>query len=167
MESIRPDHFQAGSPEEAYLKLLTTLQTNLAAFEVSFDSVVHAFANRARAERKARRAEIKREQPGDKIKFSSNVLLYRFHNGTVELVWNELWYKPSDPTVRYRRIPLTKGAAKIAEVIRRAHPDEVDLLREHEDEARRFRKLWMQYQQIRKALVRFNRESMRLLSAAE
>lgn len=167
MEFIRPAQYQADSPEGAYLELLNTLQTNLTAFEITFDSVVHAFANRVREERKVRRAQIKQSQPGGERKFSSNVLLYRFHNGTVELVWTEIWYKPDDPTVRYRRIPQSKGIAKISDVIRGAHPDEVDLLREHEDQARRFRKLWIHYQQIRKELGRFSRSARKVLQVAD
>lgn len=145
------------STPERLQHLLQMLETDLGGFEEAFDAFVHEFAERAKQERTERRAQIARENPGVTRTFSPNVITYRFHHGSVELGWAELWYKPGDPQVRFRRIPLKKGVAHVAAVVRRAHPDEVDLLRQHEERARQYRQLWTAYLQLRRNIAKFRR----------
>lgn len=150
----------ANTPSAENIRLLMSLLDNhLGRFEEYFDAFVHEFTERARQERTERRANISRTNPGVERSFSPNVIAYRFHHGTVELGWTEIWYRPGDSTPRFRRLPMRRGVTNIASVVRRAHPDEVDLLRSHEEESRKYRSIWSDYLALRRQIGHFRRKA--------
>jgi len=108
--------------------------------DVAIDASIHAFVARAREERKQRRAVLVRSDA--RATFSPYVLIYRVNKGYAELVWSEIFYIKGSNKPRYRRVPCSDGGTHFHQIIKRAHPEEVDLIRSHEVQARAYRKLW-------------------------
>lgn len=133
---------------------LLTLE-QLSVLEQAIDTAAHAFVQRCRDERKDRRAIIASQlREGGRPEYSPFVLTYRLNRGYIELSWGELTYRRGSTKPFLKRVPMTSGGTHFTRILTGAHPDEADLIRSHEVQARAFRKLWSTYVQARRELAK-------------
>lgn len=146
---------------------LAEARSDLDAVAASFDALAHSFVEQAQAERKEVRAALVRAEPGRERKFSQIILAYRFHNGSIDLYWTQIFRRRGDSTALYRRIPMSKGVAHVSRILKGAEPEEVEVIRAHEFKAREFRKLWGEYLALRRQMSGFQRRCTKLSAAEE
>lgn len=141
---------QEGRPAGSMIPVVDTMSE----MEGLIDDAMTAFVDRCASERKERRAAIVSANSGSgKIAFSYNVLTYFHHNGSFILSWAQIVYlKGAGKGQRViRRLPSKNGVTHIQRITAKAHPDEVDLLKSHEYQARLMRKMWTSYLATRRA----------------
>ena len=99
------------------------------------------FVRLCRQERTELRAQIGRAEFG-RYKSSKFVLLFRYHNDSIDLYWAEMIYPITGRKVLPKRVNNGRTGPHITRILRGAHPDEIDTLRRHEMGARRIRGNW-------------------------
>lgn len=140
-------------PEHHALRATEQAVSQLAELEQAIDTAAHAFVLRCKEERKARRAKIaSRLREAGRIDYSPFVLGYRLNRGYIELSWSEVIYRRGSAKPLMKRVPMSEGGTHMSRIIVRAHPDEVDLIRSHEIQARAYRKLWSSFVLARREL---------------
>lgn len=99
-----------------------------------------------------------------KVTTSRTVLTSRVRGAkSLELLWINIFYprahaRGAKPPPRYRALRLGKtGRVDLRRIAKGAHPDEVELLTQHEMEARYFRRLWKRATRVTVALDRFGK----------
>ncbi|MFT3755756.1 MAG: hypothetical protein QM769_07375 [Pseudoxanthomonas sp.] len=125
------------------------LQDAVKAFEILIDMQVSALIARCRAERHELRAAIAQRSQG-RQDFSQLIMTYRLINGYADVYWARIYYLKGDRKARFKRLKSSDGQVHLAALSKGAHPDEVALIRSHENQARKFRKLWSTFVEARR-----------------
>lgn len=155
MKSTLPSEY-LGDGITSMRAALAALDSSHVNIHIALEQMTRDFLERAKDERKARRTRILNEnRNGPKVRFSSNILVRHSTPTSVHLRWTGVWYPPlTSPTQkaqpRYNNIPSPRGNPDMRNVLKGAHPDEVDLLMEHEHHARALREAWKRLNTIRK-----------------
>lgn len=99
-----------------------------------------------------------------KVATSRNVLTARVRGSkSLELLWTNIFYqrvapRDTNPPPLFRSIRMGKtGRVDLRLVAKGAHHDEIELLTQHEMEARYFRRLWKRATRVTVALDRFGK----------
>lgn len=140
-------------PEHQALRATEQAVAQFGDLEQAIDTAAHAFVLRCKEERKARRARISSQlREVGRIDYSPFVLTYRLNRGYIELSWSEVIYRRGSSKPLMKRVPMSEGGTHMSRIIVGAHPDEVDLIRSHEIQARAYRKLWSAFILARREL---------------
>ncbi|WP_454259813.1 hypothetical protein [Pseudoxanthomonas mexicana] len=166
------------SRDDAFAKEIMAAWKHVEALRIALAQEISAFIDRAMSERRTTRQEIVRRHQAingrrSKVETSHRILMLREEFGRLELVWREIWRPKWDgrgtaPDPRYNYVPCnSKAGTHMAQVKKGAHVDEIELLVEHEREARRYRHLWSKTSKVAIALRHLGEAKLRLLEFAE
>lgn len=146
--------------EAAPAHTMGEIRRRMEEMEGLIDDAITAFVDRCRQERTDRRQAILAGQPpGTKstIRFSYNVLTYGYNKGGFRLGWGQLVYtgkrgENGKAEVVTRRLEGNTRITDMRTVAKKAHPEEVELLKSHEYQSRLLRKLIKDYEEARDAM---------------
>ncbi len=166
------------SRDDAFAREIISAWEHASTLRLALAQEIKAFVDRASEERGARRREIVARHkvingPRSSVDTSCRILILRDEIGRLELVWREIWYPDWDgrgtkPEPRYNAVPCKSAAGThLAHVKKGAHPDEKELLVEHEREARRYRDLWSKTSKVSIALRHLGEAKLRRLELAD
>lgn len=143
----------------SYLKRIEALRGAATNAHIALYQATKDFVRIAREEREAKRAEILRAYGRkDEIKFSNKIIYMGDSETGVILRWVEVWHpkgaplKDGKPDVRYNNVRADKGTVSRMTLKRGAHPDEVDLLYEHNDQVKAFKEAWNRLVETRRSI---------------
>ncbi len=134
---------------KAVEKLIDAIQSEAISF--------NAFAQEMRTQE--RRGIVERHQRSQglasRIATSKRVLFLRFENGRPRFTWHVVWYSERGPKPRFTSLKSNKSGTALRDVLEGAHPDEIDLLMQHEMTVRDFNARWSHIATIRRAVRMF------------
>ena len=82
-------------------------------------------------------------------------LAFRFHKGALDVYWLKVIFTSGPRKKIIRRIEQTNGRVSLHVLLADAHPDEVDTIRRHEEQARIFRSQWKDLAELMRKLRSF------------
>lgn len=172
------DRLRIYSRDDFFASEIISAWEHVSTLRLALSLEIDAFVKRASEERGARRQEIVARHkaingPRSTVETSRRILMLRDDISRLELVWREVWYRDWDgrgpkPKANYNTIPgNSESGTHLAKVKKGAHPDEIELLVEHEHEARRYRDLWSKTSKVAIALRYLGEAKLRQLEVAD
>lgn len=128
--------------------------------EGSFEQHLQEFIERCQVERKEARqvalaaARARRDAKSGRINASPYVLTYRLRAG-LEIYWAEVKYDRKGRKTYSRVSTKGAGAPDLRTILAKALPEELEVIRRHENQARAYRAVWAAYARARQQLNGF------------
>lgn len=131
----------------------------LAAMEIEIESLLVTKVEEMKQARSQKRREILAKQApaqkGQRVKFSKHSLVLSYATGYPRLKWVRFIYRKGQSKPSLADLPMKDGTVHMSRVISGAHPDEVELLKSQELEARWLRELIVRNTALRRAYRQF------------